>query len=252
MAKTILVTGAASGIGKAVAIALAEHEHRVILSDIQEEALGEVVEDLKSNFNNVDFYLLDVSKQSAIDKFALDHPEIDVLINNAGIQHVEKLEKFPTDTWRLINETLLVGPAMLTRALLSGMKSRNYGRVINIGSIHSHVASPYKSAYVAAKHGLLGFSKAVALEASEYDITVNTISPSYVSTPLIEEQIKSHATKHGVSEEEVVDSIMLAPMPKKTFISTDEIVQSVLYLMSPCARNITGQSLVIDGGWTAQ
>ncbi len=252
MAKTILVTGAASGIGKAVAIALAEHEHRVILSDIQEEALGLVVEDLKSNGNNVDFYLLDVSKQDEIDKLAIDHPEIDVLINNAGVQHVEKLESFPSDTWRALNDILLVGPAMITRALLPGMKSRNYGRIINIGSIHGHVASPNKSAYVAAKHGLLGFSKAVALEVGEYDITINTVSPSYVLTPLIEDQIKSHMERHGVSEEDAVESIMLAPMPKRTLISTDEVVQSVMYLMSPCARNITAQSVVIDGGWTAR
>lgn len=252
MAKTILVTGAASGIGKAIATELAEHEHRVILSDVQEEALGTVVEELKSLFFNVDFYLMDVSKQESIDKLATDHPEIDVLINSAGVQHIAKLEEFPADTWRTLNDILLVAPAMLTRAVLAGMKSRNFGRIINIGSVHAHVASPFQSAYVAAKHGLLGFSKAIALETNEYDVTINTISPSFVSTPLLDEQIKAQVAEHGLPEEEVLNSLLLKSVPKRSLISTEEIVQAVLYLMSPCARNITGQSFLIDGGWTAK
>lgn len=139
---------------------------------------------------------------------------------------------------------------MLSRALLPMMRRHNFGRIINIGSIHSLVASPHKSAYVAAKHGLLGFSKVVALETAEQNITINTICPSYVKTPLVEQQIASQAKVHGISEEEVVNKIMLEPMPKKSFIEMDELSGAVNYLISDAARNMTGQELVLDGGWT--
>jgi 3-hydroxybutyrate dehydrogenase len=160
------------------------------------------------------------------------------------------LEDFPVDRWRLLTEILLIGPAMLSRALLPMMRRHNFGRIINIGSIHSLVASPHKSAYVAAKHGLLGFSKVVALETAEQNITINTICPSYVKTPLVEQQIASQAKVHGISEEEVVNKIMLEPMPKKSFIEMDELSGAVNYLISDAARNMTGQELVLDGGWT--
>ena len=131
------------------------------------------------------------------------------------------------------------------------MKAQNFGRIINIGSIHSLIASPFKSAYVAAKHGLIGFSKTVALETAKSDITVNTICPAYVKTPLVQQQITHQAKQHHISEEEVIDKIMLAPMPKKSFIETDEITGTIAYLLSPAARNITAQAIVLDGGWTA-
>jgi len=176
----------------------------------------------------------------------------DILINNAGVQHVSKLEDFPVDRWKELNDILLVGPAMLTRAVLPLMRQHNYGRIINIGSIHSLVASPNKSAYVAAKHGLLGFSKVVALETANQNITINTLCPTYVKTALVEMQIASQAKEHGIPEDEVIHKIMLEPMHKKSFIALDEITGAVNYLISDAARNMTGQELVLDGGWTAR
>ncbi|RYZ92326.1 MAG: SDR family oxidoreductase, partial [Moraxellaceae bacterium] len=173
-------------------------------------------------------------------------------INNAGLQYVAKLEDFPAEKWRLLTDVLLVGPAMLTRECLPSMKAKNFGRIINIGSIHALIASPFKSAYVAAKHGIVGFSKVVALETAEFDITINTICPSYVKTALVEHQISQQAAQHGISEDRVINTIMLEPMPKKAFISFAELAGTVSYLLSPAAKNMTGQNLVLDGGWTVR
>jgi 3-hydroxybutyrate dehydrogenase len=147
---------------------------------------------------------------------------------------------------------MLHGSFLLTRAVLPGMRARGFGRIIHMGSVHSLIASPYKSAYVAAKHALIGFSKTVALETADAEITSNTICPAYVRTPLVDAQIKDQARTHKISEEEVISRIMLAPMPKKTFISVEEIAAAAEYLISPLARNVTGQTITIDGGWTAQ
>ncbi|WNO07511.1 3-hydroxybutyrate dehydrogenase [Teredinibacter sp. KSP-S5-2] len=247
---TVLVTGAASGIGAAVAKSLAKAGHHVILADVNIIAAEDATGDLVDAGYSAQAYELDVSSQQAIDQVSGKFPNIDVLINNAGIQHVAKLEDFPPRMWRRLNDILLVGPAMLTRSVLPNMKARGFGRIINIGSIHSMVASPYKSAYVAAKHGILGFSKVIALETANQDITINTICPSYVKTPLVDNQIASQAQQHGISEREVIDTIMLEPMPKKAFIETEELAGLVDFLISPAAKNMTGQSLVVDGGWT--
>jgi 3-hydroxybutyrate dehydrogenase len=252
MNKTVLITGAASGIGAAMSEALAQEGHRVIATDMDLEGIQRVCASLKSKGLDAEPYQLDVSSQDNIDQVAVDYPEIDVLVNNAGLQYVAKIETFPADQWRLLTDILLVGPAMLTRALMPGMKARNFGRIINIGSIHGLVASPFKSAYVAAKHGVLGFSKVIALETGEFDITINTICPSYVKTPLVEKQITASALEHNISEDEVINSIMLEPMPKKAFISMEELAQTAMYLMSPAAKNMTGQMIVLDGGWTAR
>ena len=147
---------------------------------------------------------------------------------------------------------MLVAPAMLTQAVLPSMRANNYGRIINVGSIHSLVASPFKSAYVAAKHGLLGFSKTLALETGDCNITINTLCPSYVETPMVKKQITSQAREHGISEQDVIEKIMLEPMPKKAFIGTDELAETANFLIQNTARNITGQTLVLDGGWTAR
>ncbi len=177
---------------------------------------------------------------------------IDTLINNAGLQHVAKIEEFPTEKWDLLLDVMVKGTFLMTRAVLPGMRAQGFGRIINIGSIHSLVASPYKSAYVAAKHALLGFAKAVALETADVDITVNIICPAYIRTPLVDAQIKDQARTRQISEDEVIQRIMLQPMPKKAFITFEEIAAAVQYLMSPLSRNVTGQTITIDGGWTAQ
>ena len=146
---------------------------------------------------------------------------------------------------------LLRGTFLMSRAVLPGMRARGFGRVIHIGSIHSLVASPYKSAYTAAKHALIGFSKVLALETADADITSNTICPAYLRTPLVDAQIADQARTRGISEEEVIERVMLAPMPKKAFITFEEIAAAIDYLISPLARNVTGQTITIDGGWTA-
>ena len=154
--------------------------------------------------------------------------------------------------WELLVQVMLIGAVALTRAVLPGMRARGFGRIINIGSIHSLVASPFKSAYVAAKHGLVGFSKVIALETADTDITINTICPSYVKTPLVDKQIADQARVRGMPESEVISEIMLKPMPKGVFIGIDELAGITAFLVSPAARNITGQTIVVDGGWTAQ
>jgi 3-hydroxybutyrate dehydrogenase len=247
--RTALVTGAGSGIGKAIATDLARAGHKVLVTDLNLTTAETVAESLRQEGLAAQGYKLDVSQQSDIDAL-VDTVEVDILINNAGLQYVAKLESFPADKWRLLTDVLLVGPAMLTRGFLPQMKSRNFGRIVNIGSIHALVASPYKSAYVAAKHGLLGFAKVVALETAEFNITINTICPSYVKTPLVENQIRQQALEHGISEADVINNIMLEPMPKKAFIEMEELSASVNFLISDAARNMTGQTLVLDGGWT--
>lgn len=252
MTQTALVTGAASGIGLALAESLAKTGLHVIVSDLDVDAAASASRILTEQGYSAESYRLDVSNQDNIDEVTEKFPHVDVLINNAGIQYVAKLEAFPPEKWRLLTEILLVGPAMLTRAVLPGMKSRDFGRIINIGSIHSLVASPFKSAYVAAKHGLVGFSKVIALETAGYGITVNTICPSYVKTPLVEKQVAQQAQEHGISEEEVINNIMLEPMPKKAFIEMEELSATVKFLLSDGAKNITGQNIVLDGGWTVK
>jgi 3-hydroxybutyrate dehydrogenase len=176
----------------------------------------------------------------------------DVLVNNAGLQHVAPLEHFPIAKWDYLIQVMLTGPARLTRAVLPGMRERGFGRIINIGSIHSLVGSPYKSAYVAAKHGLVGFSKAIALETAAVDITINTLCPSYVRTPLVDAQIADQAKARAMPEAEVIGKVMLEPMPKGVFIDVQELTGVTTFLLSPAARNITGQTIVVDGGWTAR
>jgi 3-hydroxybutyrate dehydrogenase len=251
-----LVTGAGSGIGQAVAMHLASLGYHLLVTDVNASAAEQTVAAIVAEGGTASSHKLDVTSEEDIELIThtirQDFGRIDVLVNNAGIQHVAKLEEFPVDKWKLINDILLVGPAMLTRALLPVMREQNYGRIVNIGSIHGLIASPFKSAYVAAKHGLLGFSKVIALETAEQDITINTLCPAYVKTALVEQQITAQATEHGISEDEVINDIMLAPMPKKSFISTEELCGSVGYVISDAARNMTGQTLVLDGAWTAR
>lgn len=254
--KTALVTGAASGIGLAMASRLAELDYAVVLSDTNFPAVQAVTDTLKNRGLRALPLELDVSSETDITnaaaKLESELGRLDILINNAGIQYVSKLEDFPSDRWKFLTEVLLIGPAMLTRAFLPLMRQQNFGRIVNIGSIHSLVASPHKSAYVAAKHGLLGFSKVVALETADQDITINTICPSYVKTALIEMQIANQAKENGISEEDVVNTIMLEPMPKKSFIEMDELLGAMEFLIGPATKNMTGQQIVIDGGWTVR
>lgn len=253
MSYRILVTGAGSGIGAGIARGLAGAGHELIVTDLDATAAEAVAGEITAADGRARAMVLDVTSAESVAALvaALEAP-VDVLINNAGLQHVAALEEFPMEKWDQLVQVMLVGVARLTRALLPGMRAAGFGRIINIGSIHSLVASPYKSAYVAAKHGLIGFSRVVALETADSDITINTVCPTYVKTPLVERQIADQARAHGISEDEVIETIMLRPMPKGVFISMEELAGICEFLVSPAARNITGQSIVVDGGWTVQ
>ncbi|MFT6898586.1 MAG: 3-hydroxybutyrate dehydrogenase [Paraglaciecola sp.] len=252
--RTVLITGGASGIGLGIAKQLGANGHKIIIADMNMPAAQQAVADLAARGIDARAVLLDVTKVEQIAQLPgqLLPDKVDVLINNAGIQHVAKLEDFPADKWQLLINIMLVGPALLTQAFLPSMRQHNFGRIINIGSVHSLIASPYKSAYVAAKHGLLGFAKTVALETGDCDVTINTLCPAYVKTPLVEKQIAAQAKEHGMSEQDVINKIMLEPMPKKSFIDMDELAASAAFLMQDTARNITAQTIVLDGGWTAR
>jgi 3-hydroxybutyrate dehydrogenase len=250
----LLITGAGSGIGQALTRHFAQPGHRVIAADLNTEAVSAVTRALTREGREVEALTLDVASEasieSAIARLQADPPN--VLINNAGLQYVSPLEDFPAHQWQRLIAVMLTGAAMLTRAVLPAMRAAGFGRIVNIGSIHALVASPYKSAYVSAKHGLLGFSKVVALETAASDITINTICPSYVHTPLVDSQLDAQAKAHGMSREQVAQEIMLKPMPKRAFIGMDELSAAVEFLLADTARNITGQCITIDGGWTAQ
>lgn len=250
--RRILITGAGSGIGAGIAEALAKKGHEIVVSDVVRSAAEHVVASITAQGGRAQACVLDVGRAEQIEEALAAVRPVDVLINNAGIQHVSRLEDFPPERFQQLLNVMLFGAAMLTRACLPGMREKGYGRIINIGSIHALVGSPFKSAYVAAKHGLIGFSKVIALETGDTDITINTICPAYVRTPLVDKQIAAQAKEHGITEEEVVSQIMLKPMPKGCFISVEELTGVTEFLMSDIARNITAQAITLDGGWTAR
>ena len=251
--RCILITGAGSGIGAGIAAGLAAAGHHLVVTDVNRDAAEGVATGIRDAGGSAEALVLDVTSDDSVSAAlaAVSRP-VDVLVNNAGLQHVAPLEEFPLDKWNFLVQVMLVGVARLTRAVLPGMRARGFGRIVNIGSIHSLVASPYKSAYVAAKHGLVGFSKVMALETADTDITINTICPTYVKTPLVDRQIADQARTRGIPESQVVSDVMLKPMPKGVFIEYDELAGTTAFLMSHAARNITGHTIEIDGGWTVQ
>lgn len=248
--RTICITGAGSGIGAGLAERAAADGWSVLVTDRDAARAHAVAAGIADRGGVARALAVDVTDDASVAALAA-HP-IDVLVNNAGLQHVASLEEFPQEAWSHLVDVLLHGAVRATRAVLPGMRARGFGRVVHIGSIHALVASPYKSAYVAAKHGLLGFAKTLALETADTDITVNTICPSYVRTPLVDGQIAAQAARHGIPEEAVIRDIMLAPMPKGVFITIDELWATTAFLISDGARNITGQAIALDGGWTAR
>ena len=195
-----------------------------------------------------DYVVTDLDDPSAIDTLGL---RADILVNNAGVQHVAPLEEFDPDQFTRIHRIMLEAPFRLARALLPGMYERGWGRFIHISSVHGHRGSPYKSAYVSAKHGLEGLSKVIALEAAGKGVTSNTVCPGYVRTPLVEGQIAEQARNHNIDESEVLGKVLLARTPLKRLIETDEIANMVTFLCGPGTDSITGSSFLMDGGWTA-
>lgn len=250
---TILITGAGSGMGRGLCVELAGLGHRICVTDQNFDTANQTVQMLPEP-DRGSAHELDVTDANDIERFLADPAcaEVDVLINNAGLQHVAPLEKFPQEKWDQLIDVMLTGTYRMTRAILPQMRRREFGRIIIIGSIHSLFASPYKTAYAAAKHGLAGFAKVMALETADTDITINLICPSYVRTPLVDNQIAAQAVAHNISRDEVIDQIMLKPMPKKVFITYPEIAAAANYLIGDAARNISGHNLMIDGGWSVQ
>jgi 3-hydroxybutyrate dehydrogenase len=256
--KTALVTGSTSGIGQGIATRLAADGANIVLNGFGDAAQIEALRKELAAKNGVQVVYdgADMTKpdaiaammKKAIDKFGA----IDILVNNAGVQHVAPVDEFPVDKWDLIIALNLSSAFHTTRLALPAMKKRRWGRIVNIASAHALVASPFKSAYVSAKHGLAGFTKTVALEVAQQGITANAICPGYVRTPLVEKQIPDQAKTHGISEDRVVREVILAPQPTKEFVKVDDVAALAAYLCSDAAAAVTGAMLSIDGGWTAQ
>ena len=241
----VLVTGAASGIGRAIAARLEADGAKVLAVDLEPDpdGPGEPFEaDLTTRDGNR------AAVEAAIERFG----GLDGVVANAGIQHVAPVDEFPLEKWDAIIAINLSSAFHTVRAALPAMKARRWGRIVNIASAHALVASPFKSAYVAAKHGVAGFTKTVALEVAEHGITVNAICPGYVLTPLVEKQIPDTAKARGISEEAVKRDVLLAAQPTKKFVSVEEIAGLAAFLCSQEASSITGAVLSMDGGWTAQ
>jgi 3-hydroxybutyrate dehydrogenase len=238
-----LITGGASGIGKACAVRLAGDGADVVVVDRDADAAKAVAAEVGGTAVAVDLSDLD-----AVDALDL---AVDVLVNNAGLQHVAPVHEFPVDRFSYILRLMVEAPFRLARGALPHMYERGWGRVVNISSIHGLRASAYKSAYVTAKHGLEGLSKVIALEGAEHGVTSNCVNPAYVRTPLVEGQIADQAAAHGLSEDQVVEQVMLAPAAVKRLIEPSEVADAVSWLCSPSAASVTGTSLVMDGGWSA-
>lgn len=256
--KSAIVTGSTSGIGLAIARALAEAGGDVMLNGFGD---ADEIELLRSHMEkqcgvHVLFSDADMTKPdeiaSLVHEATAAFGTIDVLVNNAGIQHVAPIDEFPLEKWDAILAINLSSSFHTTRAVLPGMKAKRWGRIINIASAHGLVASPYKAAYVAAKHGLVGLTKVVALEVAEHGITCNAICPGYVQTPLVEGQIDDTARTRGIDREKVVRDVLLAAQPTKEFVEPSHLGALTVFLSSEAAAAITGAALPIDGGWTAQ
>jgi len=239
-----VVTGGGSGIGAACAAALAARGAHVVVADRDAEAAKRVAADVDG-----EAWVVDLADTAALDDLTLD---ADVLVNNAGIQRVSPIEEFDPEAFRLIQRIMLEAPFLLIRAALPAMYARGWGRVVNLSSVHGLVASPFKSAYVAAKHGLEGLSKVTALEGGPHGVTSNCVNPGYVRTPLVEKQIADQARVHGIDESEVLDKVLLTESAIKRLTEPAEVGELVAWLAGPSARMVTGASWTVDGGWSAR
>ncbi len=246
--RTALVTGAASGIGAAIARRMSQDGAAVIAADRDGERLKGLLDEIGGAPLVID--LSDIGGlPAAIEDVA---GSVDILVNNAGIQHVAAVPDFPIETFELITRLMLTAPFVLARAVLPGMYQRRWGRLVHISSAHGRRASPFKVAYVSAKHGLEGLSKVLALEGAEHGVTSNCINPGYVRTPLVEKQIADQAQAHHLPDEEVLERVMLASSPIKRLVEPPEVAAAAAYLCGPGSDSITGSDLVIDGGWGAR
>jgi len=246
--KKALITGSTSGIGLAVARALHAEGAAVILNGFGDES---EIAQLRKELGGADYFDSDLTDVSAIEAMMEQAGGVDILVNNAGMQHVSPVEEFPVDKWDKIIALNLSAAFHTIRLAVPHMKERGWGRIINTASAHSLVASPYKSAYVAAKHGIAGLTKTVALELATSGVTVNCISPGYVWTPLVENQIPDTMKARGMSREEVIDEVLLAKQPTKKFVQPEDIGEMAVFLCRDSMANVNGANWSVDGGWTA-
>lgn len=254
--KVAIVTGGASGIGYAITKALAQAGASFVIADFDAGAGTRAKDELQrigAEGLSLETNIADAGEvrrlvDAAVDRFG----HVDILVNNAGIQYIAPVIDFPEDRWKLLLDVMLTGTFLCSKYALPHMIERGWGRIINIASFHAKVASPFKSAYVAAKHGVLGFTKAMALEVAQHNVTCNAICPAYVRTPLVENQISAQASRHGLSSEDVVTKIMTEPAAIKRLLDPAEVASLALYLCSDQASGITGAALDIDLGWTAR
>lgn len=249
--RVAVVTGAASGIGTAIAEALAADGVRVVCVDLDGPGADDVAARIDGRGMTADVASA-ADCRALIDRVIDGEGRVDILVNNAGLQHVAPIHEMADERFEQLVRVMLFGPFYLTKAVIPSMLERGSGRIVNIASIHALVASPNKSAYVAAKHGLLGLTRTVALEVAARGITVNAICPAYVQTPLVERQLSALAATEGLSEAEVGERLLLANVPAGRFIEAGEVADAVRYLCSAAASGITGSTLTIDGGWTAR
>lgn len=256
--KTALVTGSTSGIGLGIATALAARGANIVLNGFGDAAEIEAIRaeleadhGIKAHYNSAD-----LTKPEQIEALVTEAKEtfgsVDILVNNAGMQFVSPIDEFPVEKWDLIIALNLTAPFHTTRLCLPLMREAGWGRVINIASAHALVASPFKSAYVASKHGISGMTKTVALEAAQDNITVNAIAPGYVWTPLVEGQVGDTAKARGITEDEVINDVLLKAQPTKKFVTVEDLGEFAAFLCSDSAQNINGATLSMDGGWTVQ
>jgi len=256
--KTVLVTGSTSGIGEGIAKHFATLGHNIILNGFGDtNTIEQLRSDIAKQFGvKVRYYGADMSKvaeiEGMIQQVEAEFGSIDILVNNAGIQQVSPVENFPVDKWDAILAINLSASFHTIRCALPKMKEKGWGRIINIASAHALVASPYKSAYVTAKHGIAGLTKTVALETATSGITMNAICPGYVWTPLVQKQIPETAKTRGITEEQVINDVMLLAQPTKKFVTIEQVAALAGFLASDIAASITGAMIPIDGGWTAQ
>ncbi len=242
--RTALVTGGASGIGAACASALAAAGARVTVADVDADGAQRVAAAVGG-----EAWAVDLSDTAALADLRLD---VDILVNNAGIQHVRPIEQFEPERFSFMMRLMLEAPFLLIRAALPAMYERGFGRILNMSSVHGLVASPYKSAYVAAKHGLEGLSKATALEGGAHGVTSNCINPGYVRSPLVEKQIADQAKLHGIGEDEVLSQVLLAEAAVKRLVEPEEVAALAVWLAGPDAGMVSGASYTMDGGWSAR
>ncbi len=254
--KSAIITGSTSGIGLGIARALAENGADIMLNGFGDAAeIEQVRSGLEAQYKvRVRYSAADMSQPQAIRDLAgqalSEFGKVDIVVNNAGIQHVAPIEEFPESKWNAILAINLSSAFHLIKAVVPAMKERRWGRIINVASAHGLTASPYKAAYVAAKHGMIGLSKTVGIELAEYGITCNTICPGYVKTPLVDKQIADQARAHGIAPEDVVRDVLLAHQARKEFVRVEELAALAVFLASESGASMTATAIAMDGGWT--